>query len=469
MNTSQSTTIPTEGQPEYHPICLKFIDREQHQPEAFSALCESIRKNGLRHPIIMYEGMILDGRNRHKACLRVGVFPRYKPLPDGEDPLEYAIEENITADGQYNTSQRALIAARMVTTERGGDRGNQYTGGKTPMGVLAIDIDKAAALLAIGTTSIDRARYILKNGSEETIARIDAGDLALRKAEEIVRAEVKENVPQEVVIAHVDKGLAVKQAVAVAKLPEAEQQPAVEVIAKVRETGRTIATKEAARLAKLPKERQERVIEIASSKAKSDDEPLDTKSAAYTERRKNRYDGHFAPGRLPDGQYEIILADPPWKYPEGGVQMDYEAREWYKPMELDEIKAMGVELEGVIAKDAVLYLWTTSTHLDAALAVMEAWGFQYHSLWAWDKERSGLGSRCLHQMEYLRLGTRGSFPPPKESTLRINLFRGNTGKHSKKPVALYEMLEEQYPYATKLELFARQARDGWDTWGNEDV
>ena len=450
---------------ETHPHALIFPNQTW---EEFESLKQSIADQGLIDPIALYDQQILDGRHRYRACLDLDIDPRYDILPLDTDTLAYVIAKNLNRR-HLSESQRALIAARMVETERGGDRGNQYTGGKTPIGVLPIDIDKAALLFAVGARSVDRARFILKNGSEETIARIDAGVLTLGAAEEIVRAEVKENVPQEVVIASVDEGVSAKQAIEVAKLPEAEQGPTLEVIKQVKEKGRPIVVTEAERLAKLPKDRQEQVIEIDSSKAKNDDAPLDIRSAAYMERRKNRYEGHFEPGRLPDGQYEILLADPPWKYPQGGVQMDYEAREWYKPMELDEIKAMGVELEGIIAEDAVLYLWTTSTHLEGALAVMEAWGFEYHSLWAWDKERSGLGSRCLHQMEYLLLCTRGSFPPPPEGTLRINLFRGNTGKHSKKPVALYEMIEEQYPRATKLELFARQARDGWDTWGNEVV
>ena len=165
---------------EYHPICLKFIDREQHQPEAFAHLCNSIRKNGLRHPIVTHDGMILDGRNRHKACLQVGVEPRFKPLPDGEDPLEYAIEENITTDGQYTVGQRALIAARMVTTKQGGQ----------PLKVSSetfVSVEKASSLLDISVSSVKRGIYILKYADDEMIASIESGDLAITKAETVIR------------------------------------------------------------------------------------------------------------------------------------------------------------------------------------------------------------------------------------------------------------------------------------------
>ena len=171
---------PDTEEIQYHPICLKFIDREQHQPEAFAHLCESIRKNGLRHPIVIHEGMILDGRNRHKACLKVGVEPRFKPLPDGEDPLEYAIEENITTDGQYTVGQRALIAARMVTTRQG--RQQLKVSSET-----FVSVEKAATLLDISVSSVKRGLYILKYADDEMIASIESGDLAITKAETVIR------------------------------------------------------------------------------------------------------------------------------------------------------------------------------------------------------------------------------------------------------------------------------------------
>ena len=471
-----------------HPDALRFPVLKD---EEYQSLKRSIADEGLIDPIALYNDQLLDGRHRYRACLELGIEPRFDVLPLTTDTLRYVIAKNVVGR-QLTTSQRGLMAAEMVDWNAWGappgGRGNQHSkrqqdiSGKSRNHDLPekdcsfLTREEAAELYGVSKSTIDTAHDLLVYCPAELIQEVRDGEKRLGAMKDKIRdlkleAAVKigqSNIPPAEAVEHHRQGLEADEIVSVGRLPEAQRRPAVEVITKVRaETGKRIDTPDAVKLARLPAARQERVIQFANEAAVDVDARLDTKSAAYAERRKNRYEVHFAPGRLPDGQYEIILADPPWKYPEGGVQMDYEAREWYKPMELDEIKAMGVELEGIIAEDAALYLWTTSTHLEGALAVMKDWGFEYHSLWAWDKERSGLGPRCLHQMEYLLLCTRGSFPPPPEGTLRINLFRGNTGKHSKKPVALYEMIEEQYPRATKLELFARQARAGWDTWGNE--
>ena len=47
------------------------------------------------------------------------------------------------------------------------------------------------------------------------------------------------------------------------------------------------------------------------------------------------------------------------------------------------------------------------------------------------------------------------------------VFREKSTKHSKKPLFAYEMLENMFPEAKKIELFARNTREGWDCWGDE--
>ena len=47
------------------------------------------------------------------------------------------------------------------------------------------------------------------------------------------------------------------------------------------------------------------------------------------------------------------------------------------------------------------------------------------------------------------------------------VLREKSTKHSKKPIIAYQMIESLYPDSTKIELFARNKRKGWDVWGNE--
>jgi len=81
--------------------------------EELDLLVESIRKNGQREPIITYEGQILDGINRWRACQKLGIEPKYKPLPEDADPLQYVVDMNIRRR-HMDTSQRAMLATEML-------------------------------------------------------------------------------------------------------------------------------------------------------------------------------------------------------------------------------------------------------------------------------------------------------------------------------------------------------------------
>ena len=98
---------------------------------------------------------------------------------------------------------------------------------------------------------------------------------------------------------------------------------------------------------------------------------------------------------------------------------------------------------------------------------MKAWGYAYVTNMTWDKVLLGLGywSRVTH--EHLLIGVRGKKIHPSKGSLRSSIFRSKRGKHSKKPEIVAEWIEDAYPEAKKIELFARQQRNGWAAWGNE--
>ena len=90
----------------YHPICLLFPALGKEELEE---LAEDIRLKGLLNPIILYEGKILDGRNRYLACPMAGVEPRYVQWKGEGSPLAWVISENLIRR-HLTSSQRAVIA-----------------------------------------------------------------------------------------------------------------------------------------------------------------------------------------------------------------------------------------------------------------------------------------------------------------------------------------------------------------------
>jgi N6-adenosine-specific RNA methylase IME4 len=133
-------------------------------------------------------------------------------------------------------------------------------------------------------------------------------------------------------------------------------------------------------------------------------------------------------------------------------------------MALEEIKDLKVPAVG----DAVLFLWAVSSKLPEALQVMEAWGFEYRTSLAWVKDWIGLGTWVRHRHELLLVGRKGNQPPPEPEDRPDSVFEAPRGRHSAKPACAYELIERAYPYASKLELFARGVpRAGWSAWGNE--
>lgn len=167
-------------------------------------------------------------------------------------------------------------------------------------------------------------------------------------------------------------------------------------------------------------------------------------------------------------QYDIIYADPPWRY-DFSKSKSREIESHYQTMSLEDICALKIPAK----KDSILYLWATAPKLIEALKVMESWGFTYITNMVWIKPQLGMGYHGRGKHELLLIGKKGKKSPPKSQSRYQSVINASRGEHSKKPDLVYEIIEEAYPPTENqlLELFARKKRGGWTVWGlevNED-
>ena len=201
----------------------------------------------------------------------------------------------------------------------------------------------------------------------------------------------------------------------------------------------------------------------------------------------------FAP--LPHGPFITVVADPPWDYSRklsGGGTSGYSpvhhsrggnrgAANHYPTLTMDQLKSLPVE--SVVADQAHLYLWTTSSFVVEAHDLADAWGFSPKVLIPWIKMkrsseseitaaggspyagvRMGMGLYIRHCAEFLLFAVRGKAPTARNNALGV-IFAAQ-GRHSEKPEEAYDLIDS-LSSSPKLELFARSPRTGYEVWGDE--
>src|SRR5574337_8336 len=134
-----------------------------------NALLESVRRDGLLHPIITYQGQILDGRNRYSVCHELGVMPRFDEFTGG-DALRFVMASN-AARRQMRPSQLAMVAARLANMGIGGGPERRAN---VQICTLAISLEDAATMLGVSRRSAATARKVIAEASADVVAAVDA-------------------------------------------------------------------------------------------------------------------------------------------------------------------------------------------------------------------------------------------------------------------------------------------------------
>ena len=163
--------------------------------------------------------------------------------------------------------------------------------------------------------------------------------------------------------------------------------------------------------------------------------------------------------------FHTILADPPW-LERGGGKIKRGADRHYPLLKTPEIlEVMTSAPVWYPAESCHLYLWVTNNFLPDGLWLVEQLGFDYKTVLTWGKDRMGLGYYFRGQTEQLLFASKGLILKPRvktKSTLMLEARR----EHSQKPELAYEVIEA-VSHAPYLEMFCRQPREGWYSWGDE--
>lgn len=371
-----------------------------------AALEDSVRQHGVRQPIVLHEGKILDGRNRflaaHKLGLDIAVLPtRVFDAETEGSALDFVWDANANRR-HLNETQRAFAAAEMETLRHGGRRESQEP--HAALETKTLTRDELAQRHGIGRGAIYEMSIVRDQGVPELKDVARRGKVSLRTAKTI--AELPPAVQQSIIRRSTEGA-------------DADCARALRVeTAKVKQRGK---------LADIAK--ANRALDVA------------------------------------DKTYDVIYADPPWQFEEDITGSNRAVERHYPTMSTEEISTLPVDK--LAAENSILFCWTTDHHLREAEGVVERWGFKRRARLVWVKNSIGLGKFVRNKHEFLIVGTRGDFPAPPTDCIPESVIMFPKRGHSVKP-PLHEMMEKMTPGLTRrIELFAREPVPSWAAWGNQ--
>tara|TARA_Y100000310_G_scaffold258431_1_gene266836 strand:+ start:439 stop:1503 length:1065 start_codon:yes stop_codon:yes gene_type:complete len=155
--------------------------------EELGELADDIMLNGLHQPIVLYQGQILDGRNRYQACELAGIESDCTEY-EGDDPLGYVLSLNLHRR-HLTASQRAALAAEIANmTQADAAHKTNYMLGRSGKIAEAISQTEAAEKLDVSERYVREAKKIQEE-SPEHFDKVKSGELSLQQAKRELRPE----------------------------------------------------------------------------------------------------------------------------------------------------------------------------------------------------------------------------------------------------------------------------------------
>ncbi len=173
---------------------------------ALDALREDIRQHGVREPIVMLDGAILDGRNRYMCARELGIeYPVVEYA--GDDPLAFVVSLNLLRR-HLNESQRAAAAARLANLRVGKPpaksanwRNNDQADFLPPIPTPPEPVSQAdaAKMLNVSERSVQRAQRVIDTAPAEIVRAVDQGHISVSLAAKV--ADLPEAAQADVIAA----------------------------------------------------------------------------------------------------------------------------------------------------------------------------------------------------------------------------------------------------------------------------
>lgn len=150
----------------------------------FNQLKDDILENDQNHPIIVYKGQILDGRNRYKACLEAGIEPRLRYVDDleiGGDPVAYVLSCN-KFRRHLTPSQLSAVAVnieKLYSDSKWDPETAMSTSGQT-------SAELAGRAIGVSAMSVKKAKKVSVKGDPEVLEAVRQGELSVNAASYLV-------------------------------------------------------------------------------------------------------------------------------------------------------------------------------------------------------------------------------------------------------------------------------------------
>lgn len=158
---------------EIHPAAELFPMMSEAE---YAGLKEDIRLHGQNDDVLIWGGLLLDGRNRLRACVELGIEPGWSEISKTIDPVAWVLSHNLHRR-HLTTSQRGMVATKLATLLAGD---NQHK--NEVASIEATSQSEAAKKLNVGRSTVQRAKTVATKAKPEVVAAVEAGDMSLHAA-----------------------------------------------------------------------------------------------------------------------------------------------------------------------------------------------------------------------------------------------------------------------------------------------